>query len=636
MNCSACPIRASGIFLEITMIEYKPSVFRFDQLVEKAKSLPSAPGVYLFYDKHGTILYVGKSKALHNRVLSYFLNRGKHTPKTEKLVQAIADFQTIFTFSESEALILENEKIKLHQPKFNIRLKDDKDYPYVCLSLEEAYPRLSFARRREKKNDKARYFGPYSSSATVRSIVDTANSVFSLPSCKRRFPQEIGKGRPCLYYHMGRCVGVCTGKVSEKEYRERIDDVISFLRHDHKKVISRFTEEMEEASSRLDFEKAALLRDRIRALQSLSEKKQVVRDLHFHADVFGLFQDDLGGCINLICVREGRVVDSTNFHFGADEIASPESFSSVLLDLYQGKEFFPKEILLPEELWSEELQCLPQVLFPREEVRIRIHVPERGEGRKLLQMARDNAEASALHRRAQFERDEEVLVKLASALQLEEVPLRIESIDISNSGTSVVSAGIVALENARFAKKDYKSFLIERALPDDPACMYEAIYRRLKRFREGDESFSPLPQLFLVDGAALQVAAVRRALDEFGLSIPVFGMVKDSFHKTRNLTDGKNDISISFDPQLFQFIYGIQEEVHRYSFSRMDSRRRKSVKRSQLTEIEGIGEKKAALLLKEMKSIKNVRSATQEQLSTVPGISRKDAERIFSHYHKSE
>ena len=386
---------------------------------------------------------------------------------------------------------------------------------------------------------------------------------------------------------------------------------------------------------KMEFERAASIRDRIRALTSLVGKKQVVKDLHFHADVFGCFSDDLGGCINLLSVREGRVADSTNYHFGADEILSPESFSSFLFSLYRGREFLPKQILVPKELWSEELTDLDETLS-REEQKVRIHQPERGEGRALVSMANENAEAAARHRRAMFEKDEAVLVSLASLLSLECLPERIESIDISNSGTSSVYAGVITVENARFLKRAYKSFSIDAEHPDDPACMYEAIFRRIKRFRDGDEAFGPLPDLILVDGAAGQVHAVQKALADTGVSIPVFGMVKDAFHKTRCLTDGEREISIAFDPAVFQFVYGIQEEVHRFSLSRMDAKRRKSVKHSALCEIEGIGEKKAALLMKHFKSVRGIKEADAEALSAVKGISKKDGETIYQYFRNKE
>ena len=617
------------------MKEYIPQVLSFEKLLEKAKSLPLRPGIYMFFDGRGEIIYVGKSRALKNRVLSYFQNAGRHPAKTEKLVRTVRDFQTIVTTDESEALILENEKIKLHKPKFNIRLKDDKDYPYVRLSVGEAYPKLSFAHRKEKKGDTSRYFGPFSSSGAVRVAIDTANKIFQLPTCHRKFPQDVGKTRPCLYYQMGRCIGVCTGKVTEEDYARRLEDVILFFKNDNKKIIASLEQEMNAAAEQMEFERAASIRDRIRALTTLSGKKQVVKDLHFHADVFGFFADDLGGCINLLSVREGRVADSTNYHFGADEILSPESFSSFVFSLYRGREFLPKQILVPKELWSEEVSDLGETLSS-DEHRIRFHQPERGEGRALVTMANENAEAAARHRRAMFEKDEAVLVSLASLLSLECLPQRIESIDISNSGTSSVYAGVITVENARFLKRAYKSFSIDLEHPDDTACMYEAIYRRIKRFLDGDEAFAPLPDLILVDGAAGQVHAVKKALDDLGVVIPVFGMVKDAFHKTRCLTDGESEISIAFDPAVFQFIYGIQEEVHRFSLSRMDAKRRKSVKRSVLCDIEGIGEKKAALLMKHFKSLRAIKEASVENLASVKGISQKDGETIYRHFRNKD
>ena len=616
------------------MIEYTPQNLSFSKLLEKAKSLPLKPGIYLFYDKKGQIIYVGKSRALKNRVLSYFQNRGRHTLKTERLVQSVRDFLTIVTATETEALILENEKIKLHQPKFNIRLKDDKNYPYIRISTNEEFPRLAFSRSR-KKGDKAKFFGPYSSSSAVRTAIDTANKIFHLPTCKRKFPQEIGKGRPCLYYQMGRCVGVCTGKVTPEDYAKRMDDVFSFFRGDHKKVVSSLEDEMNVASEKMEFEKAAVLRDRIRALTTLGGAKQVVRDLHFSADVIGSYSDELGGDINILSVRQGRLVDSINFHFGAEEILSPETLPSFLLSYYQKNEVLPKEILVSPGLWSEELVSVSQALST-ENKKLRFHKPERGEGRALVKMADENAREAEFSRRRAFEKDQEVLVTLASVLSLEVYPERIESIDISNTGSEHITAGMITLENGRFLKKAYKSFTIALDHPDDTASMKEAITRRVKRYIDGDAAFSPLPDLILVDGGVGQVNAVKSALAELGVEIPTFGMVKDAFHKTRCLTDGEKEISIAKDQRLFQFIYQIQEEVHRYSLSRMDTKRRKKVKRSTLCDIPGIGEKKAAVLLKHFKSIRGIKNASLEELSAAPGVSRKDAVEIYTYYNKEK
>ncbi len=613
------------------MKEYTPRVLSPEELLEKAKTLPMLPGVYLMYDRAGKIVYVGKSKALHNRVLSYFQNRGKHPPKTEKMVRTAVDFQTIVTASESEALLLENEKIKLHQPKFNIALKDDKSYPYVRLTQGEPYPRISFARRRDKRDKKSRYFGPYGSGGAVRDIVNTANRLFALPTCNRVFPRDIGKARPCLFYHLGRCCGVCTGGVSEEAYRERIDRAILFLKHDYRSVISDLEGEMERAAQDMEYERAARLRDQIKHLSALSQTGQVVKDLSFDADVFGAYADEIGGCINRLSVRGGRVVDSASYHFGADEILTPESFSALLVELYRGREDLPRELLLPKDLAGEETESALALLPDR----IRLLIPERGDGRRVVAMAMENARQAALHRRAEVAKDERVLVKLAEVLQLEVLPQRIESIDISNSGSSVISASIITVENARFRKRDYKTFTIDLPHPDDLASMTEAVRRRIDRFRNGDATFAPLPDLFLVDGGKGQVNAVRQVFAEAGLAVPVFGMVKDDFHKTRCLTDGAADISIARDMQLFQFIYGIQEEVHRFAFSRMDSRRRKSVKGSSLTRIEGIGEKKAGALLRHFGSVSALKSASEEEIAAVKGLGARDAKAIRDYFDQN-
>lgn len=615
------------------MEEYVPRVLTKEQMLEKARLLPRLPGVYLFYDQNGTILYVGKSKALHNRVLSYLQNVGRHPPKTERLVRAAVDFQTIVTSSEAEALILENEKIKLHQPKFNIRLKDDKNYPYIRLSTSEAYPRLSFARRREKKK-RDLYFGPFSSASAVHTTIDLANKIFSLPTCKRVFPRDIGKEKPCLYLHLGRCCGVCAGGVSPEDYARRIEGVSAFLKSDYTRVVRDLTAEMERAAEDLEFERAAKLRDHIRSLSRLKENRQVVRDLSFDADVFGLFSDELGGCVNTLSVREGRVMDSVNFHFGADEIVTEENFSAFLVEWYRGRDFLPKEILLPPELAGEDLEAVSAVLSPRDGAPLKFRVPERGNGKKLVSLAAENAREAALHRRAIAEKDEEVLVELAGLLGLEVVPERIESIDVSGSGNQFLTAGIITVRNARFSKKDYRSFHISLERQDDTASLYEAISRRLKRYLDGDPSFAPLPDLFLIDGGVGQVHAVRRALEDAGLSVPVAGMVKDDFHKTRALTDGEHEFSFAKNFRLYQFVYRIQEEVHRYTLSRMDQRRRGSVKKTSLSRIPGVGEKKAAVLLRHFRTVKALKEASEEEIAAVRGVSRRDAGEIFRYFHE--
>lgn len=606
-------------------------------LLDKARLLPLCPGVYIMRGREGGVLYVGKSKALKNRVMSYFQNVSRHNLKTQKLVSQIADFECIFTKSESEALILENELIKLHKPRYNIKLKDDKNYPYVRLSLSEPYPRLSLVRQRRSSSD--RYFGPYSSAGTARAIIDAANALFLLPKCKKKFPADIGKERPCLYYHMGRCLGVCTGNVSKSQYKKTVDDVILFLKDDHKALSERFRSGMKEASDNLDFERAARMRDCLRSLENLSGRQQVVRDPEFEADVFGLFSDEISGAVCLLKVRGGRLIDSRVFHFSSDEILTPDSFLSTVVSLYEASDQIPRRILFDAGLFDPDDVVCAEAISAKARRRVALSVPERGDSRKLVELAGENAKEAALHRRALLDKNGAVLEQLKNVLGLEKIPRRIEAIDVSNSGDSFISAGIICLIDGRFSKKDYRSFNIGSPRRDDVGSIREAFLRRFKRARDGDEGFSELPDLILADGGVGQVGAVRSALSEFSVSVPVFGMVKDEFHKTRCLTDGENDISISKNQAVFNFIYRIQEEVHRFAFSRMDSRRSKSVRGSSLEKIPGIGPEKARALMSALKSVKAVAAASEEELCAIKGIGKSDAENIrlyFSNKRKTK
>jgi len=597
--------------------------------LEKARLLPLCPGSYLMRDGGGKVIYVGKSKALKNRVSSYFKNYHQHNVKTKRLVDAIRDFECIFTSTESEALILENELIKLHQPKYNIRLKDDKSYPYVRLSVKESFPRLSAVRQR--RSDGARYFGPYSSLKAAQTVIDTANGIFSLPVCRKRFPQDINKERPCLYYHMGRCMGVCTGSVTEEEYALTVDKVSDFLREDHKTLASRLTEEMNKAGEKLEFERAAKLRDCIRALEKVSKKQQIVRDVDFDADVFGYYSDELGSAVARLIVRGGRLIDSHVYHFGADEILSSESFTSILVGLYREGDHVPFRIYISPGLYNgEDEELILSFIEKKAGHKVKISVPERADPKRLVELGDSNAREAALFKRAVGEKNDSVLVLLQKALSLEKPPVRIEAIDISNSGDENITAGIITVLDGKFSKKDYKYFNVSLSCRDDVGSMEEAYYRRMKRARDKDEAFSALPDLILADGAANQVNAVKRALEKTSYDIPVFGMVKDLFHKTRCLTDGVKEISIAKDQTLYGFIYRIQEEVHRFAFSGMDRKRQKSVRESTLETISGIGPAKAKALMRHFKSLKGVYSASLEELCAVEGISKRDGENIIA------
>jgi len=612
-------------------------IYTIEELCENAKLLPLRPGVYIHKDKNGKIIYVGKSRALKNRVTSYFQSIDKHPPKTARLVSEIASFDYIVTDTEQEALILENELIKLHEPKYNIKLKDGKAYPYLKLSLEEKYPSLSMVRKRSGgSKNKAMYFGPYGSTKTVFSIMDTANKLFKLPSCKKQFPRDIGKTRPCIYKQMGACMGVCTGEITEEQYKETIDKLILFLKNDYQAAIKSMREEMERCAEELEFEKAAALRDSVNALEKLKTKQKIVGSPDFEADVYGLYSEDSITCVAMLVIRSGRICDVCEYVFSPKEIIDGEAFFAFMAELYKSRDMIPKRIFTDAPLFCEGDTATEAYLSEIAEHTVHITSPERGDNLSLVKLAKENARECADRTKSRDSKDSELLVSLAQLLCLEVVPQRIESYDISNSGMEHTTAGMIVLEDGRFKKSAYRSFNIATASSDDYGAMREAIDRRIRRAEEGSEGFLPLPDLFLIDGGVGHVSTVRDVLDEHGLIIPVFGMVKDDYHKTRALTDGERDISIALNGPIFRFIYSIQEEVHRYSLSRMDIKRRKAVKTSSLEKIEGIGSGKASILLSHFKTLKAIKDATSEELEKAPRISKRDAENIYAYFHNNK
>lgn len=599
-----------------------------EALLKKARLLPEIPGVYQMFSASGTLLYVGKSKALKNRVSSYFQS-GEKSTKTARLVAQIADFKTIVTETEEEALLLENELIKLHKPKYNILLKDDKNYPYLHLSADEDYPRLSM--RRKRGGDGGLYFGPYSSAAAVYEIIRTASTVFSLPRCTRRFPEDVGKNRPCLYHDMGRCMGLCTGRVSKEDYQKVISSLVLFLRHDHKKLIADLNEEMQALANEMRFEAAATVRDRLRAIEKLSEKQHVLAAPNESADVYALYADEVLPIVARLTVREGRLIDATHFAFSAAQIVSPEGFSSLLYDHYRQSDDLPRKILLSPELFDPEDTLLSELLRRKAGHIVALSSPKRGHGARLLELAKENAKKEAEHRKREQKGSLKTLELLAERLNLPAPPHRVEAYDISNHGNDSIYGGMVVAIDGKMRPSLYRSFSVEQTLKDDYAAMVEVLLRRMShREEEGWET----PDLVLLDGGMTHVSVVRRALSEQGFShVPVFGMVKDEHHKTRTLVDESGEISIAKENALFGFVYSLQEEVHRYSLTCMDKNRRKKMLSSTLIKIGGIGAKKEKALLSHFKSIQKIREATAEELSGVRGISKTDAENIYRYFH---
>ena len=609
---------------------------RLARLREKANQLPFSPGVYIMRDKHEKVIYVGKSKVLKNRVSQYFHERAAHTPKTARMVSNVEDFEYILCDSEMEALTLENSLIKLHTPKYNIRLKDDKNYPYIRVTMNDAYPTVTMVRKRTA--DGARYFGPYSSAQAVAKILVTIRKSFGIAACKKSFPRDIGKTRPCIYAQIGQCVAPCTGKVSSEQYREIFRDITSMLRGSFEDVKRSLTEKMENAAENLEFEAAAIYRDRIESLSKLWQKQKVVASPDAEQDIIGIYRGDTCACIAIFYVRGGCLIDSEHFCFGADQIMEDENLSAFLSEFYTMREFIPREVLLGFDPGDEERSTLASFLSEKAGRKITVRIPERGDGRKLCEMASDNAEQNAKQYRHESERDAKTLIKLASMLGLEVIPERIEAYDISNLGSEHITAGMIVCENGKFIKKDYRTFTIRdtSGAPDDYASMKEALRRRLDHILNptGSGFGETPPDLILLDGGKGHVSTVQELMDELGLDIPVLGMVKDEFHKTRALTDGEHEINIAREQSVFVYIYKIQEEVHRYTVSRMMGAKNKTLKTSSLETIDGIGAAKAKALLSHFKTLSAVKAASKEDLCEVPGISPALADKIIGHFDK--
>ena len=602
---------------------------------EKLETLPRMPGVYLMKNKDGKIIYVGKSKCLKNRVSSYFHPSGQSL-KTQKLVSNIFDFEIIVTRSEAEALVLENELIKRHNPKYNIKLKDAKTYPYIRMSVTDGFPSLSLARRRNNKNDL--YFGPYTSSFAVNDIIKTVQKIFRIPDCEKKFCYGKKICRPCLSYHLDNCLAPCTGEIKAEDYSDIIKQIEYFLRGDSKKAVEMLEEKMLASSEALRFEEAAKYRDSIQNLKKLNEKQNVVSATKNEEDVFGFFEGDTISCVTVLKVRGGVVSDKECIFLSPDEISDEDALGDLILRYYENYDLIPRSIFVSFELSGELEAELSQTLSSLSGNTVSLHHPERGDKRALCNIAVSNSKEAINTKLAILSSSEELLINVAALLKLEVIPERIESYDISNSGTSSMYCGMIVLEGAKFKKSDYRSFSIKTTDgQDDYGAMREAIGRRLSHLNDdGDSSMATLPDLLLLDGGVGHVNTIKALLYEMNLDIPVFGMVKDEHHKTRTLTDGENEISIAKNQEMFNFFYKIQEEVHRYTFSRMDASRRKTVKGSSLTKIDGIGEAKAKQLLSHFGTLRAIKEATKDELSAVSGISEAVADSIIEYFSKQE
>lgn len=606
---------------------------KLKDLRQKAMALPLQPGVYIMKNSKGEIIYIGKAKKLKNRVSQYFGSQNNHSEKVRRMVDNVDDFDYIITDSEFECLILECSLIKQHTPKYNILLKDDKGYSYIRVTNEE-WRRLSYAL--QKADDGARYIGPYKTSYYVHSSVDEANKIFGLPTCSRRFPEDFGRFRPCLNFHIKQCCAPCTGRVKLKDYNERVESALDFLTGDSSKSMRVLQERMTAAAEALDFERAARYRDQIAALKKLRDKQKVVNINIDELDVIAVAREGNRGSATVLRFSDSRLYDTENFII--DDVDDEVDFrSQFLLRYYALRDEVPSHIALDGDI--EDRENTELWLTGKKNKRVYINIPQRGVQKNLVDMCRKNAYEALGQLKGVTGKQLSVLDELKNLLGLDRLPEYIESYDISNFAGADNVAGMVAFENARPLKSAYRKFKIKGfSGQDDYGSMAEVLTRRLDEYKkareQGEESgFGRLPDLILLDGGKGQVGAVLPVIEASGLNIPVFGMVKDDHHRTRAIVSDTGEIAIRPNRAVFTFITNIQDEVHRYAIS-FNRQKRKKVLGSSLEEIPGIGRKRAKELMRFFRTIRNISNATVEELEHAPGMTHPAAVSVYHYFHE--
>ena len=584
-----------------------------DELKEKAHNLPLEPGVYIMRDTNNDVIYVGKAKKLRNRVSSYFLDTVSHSFKTKTMVSKINSFDVIIAASEFEALVLECSLIKRYYPKYNILLKDDKGYPYVRLDTHSEYPEITIVNKIQ--NDKAEYFGPFGSRGVTNSILKAIRQALRLPDCSRKFPRDIGKGRPCLNYHMNQCSGWCTNGISSEQYRQTIGQARQLLLGNYKSVAAAIKKQILEASEQLNFELAASLRDQLFAVEALGQKQLVTAGVLADTDVIGYAQTGTKACFTVLHFSGGNLLDKEFEIIGMPD-SSEEAVSSLLKQYYLSRGYTPKRVLLPFRIGDSSL--FEQLIERDYQRKIHLRVPQRGDGIRMVELANKNAREELSRITSKDEQAAGVLILLGKMLGIEP-PKRIESFDISNiSGTDIVGS-MVVFKDGKPAKSEYKKYKI-KDMPgqDDYGSMRQMLSRRLDHFLNNDPGFNLKPDLVLIDGGSVHAEVACSVLKERGLDWCVYGMVKDDRHRTRALVTAENDI-IAIDGQqaVFSFIGSIQEETHRFAINYHKTLRSKRLSYSELDRIPGVGAKRKEALLKKFKSLAAIKQATVIELEQI-------------------
>lgn len=601
---------------------------KLKSLKNQANDLPLTPGVYIMKDSAGEIIYIGKAKALKNRVTQYFGAGNQHTEKVRQMVANVDRFETILCDSEFEALILENSLIKQYQPKYNILLKDDKGYHYILIT-DEKWKRITTAMQLEAKGE---YIGPYYSSYVVKDTVDEVRKVFRLPDCNRNFDHP---SKPCLNFHIGLCDAPCRGRVTAREYNDTVAAARDFIkRGNSEEMIVSLTEKMEQAAERLDFEYAAKLRDRIAAMKKLREKQKVVMTPYKRQDVFASAMIGEKACVSVLIFRENRLSDKQ--HFFVDGITDRAALYSEFLPQYYGSSSdIPPRILLDSD--TEDNSLLELWLSEKSEKKVSVIIPKQGDSHALTVMCRNNAAENLSSLTERSGREMSALNELAELLGLPSPPRYIEAYDISNTAGSENVAGMVVFKDGRPYKAAYRHFKIKGfSGQDDFRSMAEVLDRRFNEYEKGEnDAFATLPDLILLDGGKGQISAVEPILAAHNINIPLFGMVKDSKHRTRAIATGGGDISIRSNRRAFTLVTSIQDEVHRFAIGFHKKKRSAAMLSSELTKIEGIGQQRAKLLLNHFKTMKKLREANVQELAAVKGVGMSAAQKIFDYFHEA-
>ncbi len=619
-------------------------MFDFD---EELKKLPAKPGVYIMHDSNDSIIYVGKAINLHNRVRSYFRKIIGRGPQIDKMVTQIARFEYIITDSELEALVLENNLIKEYSPRYNTLLKDDKTYPYIKVTVGEAYPRVLFSR--EMKKDRSRYFGPFTSAAAVKDTIDLINKLYMLRTCNKNLPKEAGKDRPCLNHHIKQCAAPCQGYIPQEEYREKVGQALDFLNGNFSPILKELERKMQEASENMEFEEAIKYRDLYNSVKQVSQKQKITDSDGEDKDIIALALDENDAVVQVFFIRGGKLIGREHFYMTH---VSGSKKEQVLLDFvkqfYAGTPFIPKELMLQREI--EDIDVLEKWLSARKGSRVHIRIPKKGTKEKLVELAAKNAALVLSQDKEKIKREEGRTIgavkEIASLIGIEGIS-RMEAYDISNISGFANVGSMVVYEKGKPKRSDYRKFKIKTVSgPDDYACMKEVLTRRflhgmeeqkeldLKEMEKEFGSFTKFPDLILMDGGKGQVNIALEVLDELHINIPVCGMVKDDNHRTRGLYFNNEEIPIDRNSEGFKLITRVQDEAHRFAIEYHRSLRGKSQVKSVLDDIPGVGPSRRKALMRHFKSIEEIKEADVEKLAKVPEIPRHIAEGIYNFFHQ--